>query len=101
MGLVARRQEAVNELTELKRLRGVAVNEGKDYDQSAIAALEIELDALADCEAAEVNKARDTMHLKHVAAKKKMRGELRARESTRLGLVQDCNVACRTFRPPG
>ena len=97
MELQQRRQEALTKLAELKRLRGQAVMADKDFDQSALAALEIEVESLNDAEAAATNKSRETLHLKHQAERDKLKGALKALEATRLGIVQDANIATRTL----
>jgi hypothetical protein len=96
MDIQERRNEALNKLTELKRDRGEAVTVGKDYDQSEIAKLEIELESLADAEAAEVRKERETLSLKRDVERDKLQGALKVLESTRLAVIQDMNIATRT-----
>ena len=96
MEIAERRHEALTKLDELKRQRGTAVMADKEFDQSEIAALEVELDALNDAEAAAVNKERETLHLKRNEERDKLRGALKALEAERLGIVQDMNVATRT-----
>ena len=97
MEIAERRQETLTKLEELKRQRGIAVMEDKDFDQSEIGKLEVELEALDDAQAAEIRKSRETMSLARNDARDKMRGELKVLEATRLGVIQDCNIACRTI----
>lgn len=97
MEIAERRQETLVKLEELKRQRGAAVMADKEFDQSKIALLENELEALDDAEAEQVRKSRETLTLERNDARDKMKGELKVLESTRLAVIQDMNIACRTM----
>ncbi len=95
--IAERRTEAETKLSELRTARGAATLDGKNFDPAEIASLESEIASLDAAEGEQARRERAATESKRRKRLSELRKELAALEATRLGEIQDANMAARTL----
>jgi hypothetical protein len=95
--LQTRRYEAETKLGKLRSARGAATLDGKKFDPAELEALESEIASLDAAEGEQARRERAATETKRQKRSSELRKELAALEATRLGEIQDANMAARTL----
>ena len=93
--LQTRRDTAETKLTELRSQRGAATLDGKKFDPPELNDLESELASLDAAEGEQARRERAAAQAERLKRLTELRKQLSALEATRLGAVQDANMAAR------